>query len=107
MKLTTAHLRFYQAMKTPVPQWITQIPKTPWSLVTPCAVSVHELINSQIKIPKRLDAQNLMHLVRLVQSHKEETVHEFLTRVATRPYSTDSKRRVAYARKWAAKLSSI
>lgn len=104
MKITTEHLRFYQAKKTPVPGWITQIAKTPWSLVQVCAVSVHDLINVQTKRDKRLEAHNLMHLVRLVQSHKQETVYQMLYRIGTRPSGTDSKRRVAYAKKWALRL---
>lgn len=105
MKLTTEHLRFYQAKKTPVPGWITQIAKTPWTLVQACGVSVHDLINVQTKRDKRLEAHNLMHLVRLVKSHKQETVYQMLHRIATRPCMTDSKRRVAYAKKWSERIA--
>lgn len=105
MKITTQHLRFYQAKKTPVPGWITKIAKTPWSLVEPGAVSVHELINLQEKAPRYSDAHSLMHLVKLVQGHKQETVKEFLYRLATRPCATDPKRRTSDARKWYGKLT--
>jgi len=107
MIITTDHLRFYQAKKTPVPQWITKISKTPWVLVEPCAVSVHTLINVQTKTPKRYDALNLMHLVKLVQRNKQETIRDFLYRIAYHPCSTDTKRRIGYARKWRAKLMRI
>ena len=105
MRITTEHLRFYQAKKTPVPQWITKIAKTPWTLVEPCGISVHSLINTQTKSPRYTDAHNLMHLVKLVQSHKQETVPQFLYRLATEPCGTDPKRRTGYARKWYAKLT--
>lgn len=99
MKITTQHLRFYQAKKTRVPGWITQI------AVEPCAVSVHELINLQEKAPRYTDAHGLLHLIRLVQGHKQETVKEFLYRLATRPCATDPKRRTGYARKWYRRLA--
>lgn len=106
MIITTQHLRFYQAKKTPVPAWINSIAKTPWKLVEPCGVSVHELINIQVPEYKRIKTEpnNLIHLIRLVQSHKQETVREFLYRLATEPCGTDPKRRTGYARKWYAKL---
>lgn len=104
MKIITEHLRFYQAKKTPVPAWIKHISKTPWTLVQPCGVSVDALINVQVKMPKYYDAHNLIHLVRLVQEHKRETVKGFLYRLATQPCGTDPKRRTGYARKWYSKL---
>jgi hypothetical protein len=107
MKLTTEHLRFYQAKKTPVPQWITKIAKTPWALVEPCNVSIHTLINQQVPNKKLRSSEphNLIHLVKSVQGHKQETVREFLYRLATKPCGTDPKRRTGYARKWYAKLT--
>lgn len=104
MKITTEHLRFYQAKKTPVPGWTTAIAKTPWTLIEPCGVSIHTLINVQTKTPKYTDAQTLIHLVKLVQGHKQETVKGFLYRLMTNPCFTDPKRRIGYARKWYAKL---
>lgn len=109
MILTIDHLRFYQAKKTPVPTWFSQIAKPPkWAKFEPCAVSVHALINVQVPEYKRTKTEphNLIHLIRLVQTHKEETVPEFLSRLVTRPYTTDSKRRIGYARKWLKKLKS-
>ena len=105
MKITTQHLRFYQAKKTRVPGWITQIAKTPWSLVEPCAVPVHALIHLQEKAPRYTDAHRLLHLIRLVQGHKQEPVKEFLYRLATSRSATDPKRRTGYARKWYRRLA--
>ena len=107
MIITTDHLRFYQAKKTPVPGWIAQIGKTPWRLVEPCNVSIHTLINQQVPSKKLRSTEpgNLIYLVKSVRSRKQETVREFLHRLATEPCGTDPKRRTGYARKWYAKLT--
>jgi len=107
MLITTDHLRFYQAKKTPVPGWIAQIGKTPWRPVEPCNVSIHTLINQQVPSKKKRTTEpgNLIYLVKLVQSHKQETVKGFLYRLAHKPCGTDPKRRIGYARKWYVKLT--
>lgn len=121
MKLTTDHLRFYQAKKTPVPKWSAQIAKTPWRLERPGNVSIHTLINAQVPRVPRHEAGNLIHLVQLVQRTHDagvnpfpETVRDFLRRIASnycptdKTYLTvaaDTRRRIGYARKWSKRLT--
>lgn len=96
MILTKSHLQFYREKKLPAPKW--GLESNP--------VSVHELINSQDPIRRKMknEPNTLIHLIRLVQSHKQETVIGFLKRLAYNPCRTDTPRRVGYARKWYAHL---
>ncbi len=97
MILTKDHLQFYREHKVPAPYWGLEVNR----------VSVHTLINAQVPQPKRhqTEPNNLLHLIRLVQSHKRETVKELLKRLAYNPHGTDPKRRTGYARKWYAQLT--
>lgn len=100
MILTVNHLKFYQAKKTPVPGWAATITKP-----VP-EVSIHELINVQVPEYKRTKTEpnNLIHIIRCVQRHRQETVQSLLARIAYTPHVTDTKRRSGYAKKWLRKL---
>jgi hypothetical protein len=110
MIITADHIQFYRERKVPRPSWAPAI-KTSKVLGRVYAqetlVSVHTLINAQVpEVRKhRTEPNNLIHLIRLVQSHKAETVTQFLYRLATKPCGTDPKRRVGYARAWYQKLT--
>lgn len=109
MVITADHVQFYREQKFPRPSWAPPI-KTSILLGQVSAherlVSVHTLINSQVPEKKkhRTEPHNLIHLVRCVQRHKQETVKDFLYRCATEPCGTDPKRRTGYARTWYNKL---
>jgi len=98
MRITKDHLQFYREHKLAAPAW---------SMGAPTPVSIHTLINAQVPQPKqhRTEPNTLIHLVKLVQGHKQETVVSFLSRLAHKPCGTDSKRRTGYARKWYALLT--
>ena len=100
MLITLNHLQFYREHKVARPAWAAALQ------LTHNTVSIHTLINAQVPDYKknRIEPQTLIHLVRLVQSHKAETVKKFLYRLATNPSLTDSKRRVSFARTWYAHL---
>lgn len=101
MRLTTNHLRFYQAKKTPTPKWIAQIGKTPWRLVEPCGVSIDELVNCQDpKRSKFYEAANLCALIKLATRTNGEQPKAYLQKVATHYHTSSSDRRRAFVRKW-------
>jgi hypothetical protein len=97
MRITKDHLQFYREHKLATPAW---------SMGAPEPVSIHTLINAQVPQPKqhRTEPNNLIHLVKLVQRHRQETVKEFLRHCAFLPCGTDPKRRTGYARSWYAKI---
>jgi hypothetical protein len=119
MKLTQAHLSFYREQKTPTPQWavrMAQERKYPWAQTLP-KTNVNELINSQEPKPdRRLEAVNLCHLIRLASRgfgteaysiggiQRFANLRDYLFHITKWTYSTDSARRVGYAKKWYRKL---
>jgi hypothetical protein len=108
MILTRLHVQFFREQKVPRPSWAPAITRTHFG-VSEVPVNIHALINAQVPERKthRTEPHNLIHLVKLVQGHKQETVKAFLYRLATEPCGTDPKRRTGYARKWYAKLTRI
>lgn len=105
MIVTRSHVQFYREQKVPRPSWAPAITRTHFG-VSEVAVDINTLINAQVPEYKkhRTEPHNLIHLVRLVQRHKQETVKDLLYRLSVNPSGTDPKRRVGYARKWYAKL---
>ena len=112
MIITAAHVQFYRERKCPRPSWapVINVSKV-FGREYPqeSLVSVHTLINAQVPEKKkhRTEPTTLIHLVRCVQSHKQETVKDFLYRLATEPCGTDPKRRTGYARTWYHKLNKV
>jgi len=109
MIITANHVQFYRERKIPRPSWAAAIKTSKLfgkTYAQETLVSVHALINAQVpEVRKhRTEPNNLIHLIRCVQSHKQETLEQFLYRLSTEPCGTDPKRRTGYARTWYAKI---
>jgi len=113
MKITQAHLNFYREKKNPRPDWAKD-------LKHPNSASIHELINSQIEEKRKsTEPHNIIQLIKgaiRIQNRPffrpdhnwpYENLQQYLYHLAFQPYSTDPKRRTAYARKWYNKLYTL
>lgn len=91
MRLTQLHLDYWQ--ERDVPDWASQIKHRKQK------VSIHTLINVQSNNRRSSESNNLMQILKMVRRRKC-TVFNKLQSIALNPCPTDSKRRVAFARKW-------
>lgn len=101
MRLTSTHLRYWQARKT-VPSWapLAALPRLPVPNAT-----VDECIRDHAgERVAHLDASNLLSILRLVR--KRESMVPTLQRIALDPgTSIRPERRAAFARKWLRRIA--
>jgi hypothetical protein len=105
MLITQAHIDFYRAKKVPATS-LQQYVKKPFNVKWYSPTSTIDiLINSQVKdMHKGTEPHNIISFLRGYRHRGLDSLLE-LRRMAYAPYSTDPKRRTAYAKKWYMRLA--